>query len=70
MPSFCSVRRKIFLYRAISSLPAFLLGVLLRRFICGFLCPFGWFQELLHKIPTKKLSTKKLRYPRKEEYAP
>ena len=30
-------------------------------FICGFLCPFGWFQELLHKIPTKKLSTKKLR---------
>ena len=37
-----------------------LLGVLLGRFICGFLCPFGWFQELLHKIPTKKLSTKKL----------
>ena len=26
---------------------------LLGRFICGFLCPFGWFQELLHKIPTK-----------------
>ena len=47
-----------------------LLGVLLGRFICGFLCPFGWFQELLHKIPTKKLSTKKLRFPRKEEYAP
>ena len=38
-----------------------LLGVLLGRFICGFLCPFGWFQELLHKIPTKKLSTKKLK---------
>ena len=37
------------------------LGVLLGRFICGFLCPFGWFQELLHKIPTKKLSTKKLK---------
>ena len=36
-------------------------GVLLGRFICGFLCPFGWFQELLHKIPTKKLSTKKLK---------
>ncbi len=36
-----------------------LLGVLLGRFICGFLCPFGWFQELLHKIPGKKLSTKK-----------
>ena len=38
-----------------------LLGVLLGRFICGFLCPFGWFQELLHKIPTKKFSTKKLK---------
>lgn len=38
-----------------------LLGVLLGRFICGFLCPFGWFQELVHKIPTKKLSTKKLK---------
>ena len=25
------------------------------------MCPFGWFQELLHKIPTKKLSTKKLK---------
>ena len=36
-------------------------GVLLGRFICGYLCPFGWFQELLHKIPTKKLSTKKLK---------
>lgn len=38
-----------------------LLGVLFGRFICGFLCPFGWLQELLHKIPTKKLSTKKLK---------
>lgn len=38
-----------------------LLGVLLGRFICGFLCPFGWFQELVHKIPTKKLSTRRLR---------
>ena len=38
-----------------------LLGVLLGRFICGFLCPFGWLQDLLHKIPSKKLSTKKLK---------
>lgn len=37
-----------------------LVGVLLGRVVCGFLCPFGWFQELLHKIPTKKFSTKKL----------
>ena len=41
----------------ISQAFSFLLGVLLGRFICGFLCPFnGWFQELLLKIPTKKLS--------------
>ena len=38
-------------------------------FICGFLCPFGWFQELLHKIPTKKLSTKKLKPLRYFKYA-
>lgn len=38
-----------------------LFGVLLGRLICGFLCPFGWFQELLHKIPSKKFSTKKLK---------
>lgn len=39
-----------------------LIGVLLGRAVCGFLCPFGWFQELLHKIPTKKFSTKKLHF--------
>ena len=38
-----------------------LVGVLLGRFVCGFLCPFGWFQELLHKIPCKKFSTKRLK---------
>lgn len=38
-----------------------LIGVLLGRFVCGFLCPFGWLQELLHKIPSKKLSTKRLK---------
>ena len=31
------------------------------RFICGFLCPFGWLQDLLHRIPLKKFSTKKVR---------
>ena len=46
-----------------------LLGVLLGRFICGFLCPFGWFQDLLHKIPGKKLSTKKLKPLRYLKYA-
>ncbi|MDO4393808.1 MAG: 4Fe-4S binding protein [Bacillota bacterium] len=38
-----------------------LLGVMLGRFICGFLCPFGWFQDLLHKIPGRKFSTRKLK---------
>lgn len=32
-----------------------LLGLLLGRTICGFLCPFGLVQELLHKMPTPKL---------------
>ena len=32
-----------------------LFGILLGRVICGFLCPFGLVQELLYKIPTKKL---------------
>lgn len=36
-------------------------GVLAGRLICGFFCPFGWFQDLLHKIPGKKLSTRRLR---------
>lgn len=29
-------------------------GVLFGRLICGFLCPFGLIQELLHKIPFPK----------------
>ena len=45
-----------------------LLGVMLGRFICGFLCPFGWFQDLLHKIPGKKFSTEKLRLLRYLKY--
>ena len=34
-------------------------GVLLGRLICGWMCPFGLFQDLLHKIPIFK-KTKKL----------
>lgn len=41
-------------------------GLLLGRWICGFLCPFGWFQELLYKIKFKKYHlpswTKKIKY--------
>ena len=29
----------------------FLFGSLLGRFVCGWLCPFGLVQDLLHKIP-------------------
>ena len=32
-----------------------LYGVILGRTICGWLCPLGLIQELLHKIPTPKL---------------
>lgn len=35
-----------------------LIGALMGRFVCGFLCPFGLIQELLHKIPFFK----KIRY--------
>ena len=44
-----------------------IIGTLLGRLVCGFLCPFGLIQELLNKIPfPKKLGTfpgdRKLRY--------
>lgn len=33
-------------------------GALIGRFVCGWLCPFGLIQDLLHKIPfVKKIST-------------
>ncbi len=37
-----------------------LYGIILGRFICGFLCPFGLIQELLHKIKTPKLKKSKV----------
>lgn len=53
------------LQNALSSLPnklplyiagfLLLVGVGLGRVVCGFLCPFGLIQELLHKIPTPKI---------------
>ena len=33
-----------------------LIGVFVGRFICGWLCPFGLVQELIHKIPVKKIT--------------
>ena len=32
-----------------------LFGLVLGRLVCGFLCPFGLVQDLLHKIPVKKI---------------
>ena len=37
-----------------------LFGLLLGRVICGFLCPFGLIQELIYKLPTKKLKKNRL----------
>ena len=37
-----------------------LYGLLFGRWICGFLCPFGLIQDLLHKIPTPKLKKGKV----------
>jgi len=39
-----------------------LFGLLLGRLICGFLCPFGLIQELLYKIPIKKIKKSKVTY--------
>ncbi len=33
-----------------------LYGLLLGRFVCGWLCPFGLLQELLYRLPGKKIS--------------
>lgn len=31
------------------------IGALCGRLVCGLLCPFGWVQDLLYKIPVKKI---------------
>lgn len=39
------------------------IGMLVGRFPCGWLCPFGLIQELIHKIPSKKFDIpSKLQY--------
>ncbi|MCX7990550.1 MAG: 4Fe-4S binding protein [Proteobacteria bacterium] len=39
------------------------IGMLVGRFPCGWLCPFGFLQELIHKIPSKKFNIpSKLQY--------
>ncbi len=36
-----------------------LIGLVFGRAVCGFLCPFGFFQELLNKIPSPKFQLPK-----------
>ena len=38
----------------------YLFGVILGRTICGWLCPLGLIQELLHKIPTPKIKKSRI----------
>lgn len=33
-----------------------LFGLFLGRAVCGFLCPFGWLQDLLYRIPCRKIT--------------
>ncbi len=34
-------------------------GVLMGRFVCGWICPFGLIQEILHKIPHREMKLHK-----------
>ncbi|WP_422482243.1 4Fe-4S binding protein [Pleomorphochaeta sp. DL1XJH-081] len=38
-------------------------GATLGRFVCGWMCPFGWFQDLLHRIPIPKGWKRRRRLP-------
>lgn len=53
MQSVASGRRHRFSFYSMGLIMLF--GIILGRLICGFLCPFGWFQDLLSKIPSPKL---------------
>ena len=53
MQAMFSARHPKFAFYVIGYLS--LIGVLVGRFICGWLCLFGLIQELLYKIPVKKI---------------
>ena len=52
LQSFLKGQRFRFPYYVLGLLLFF--GALLGRAVCGFLCPFGWLQELLNRIPFPK----------------
>ena len=54
LQAFLSARHPKFAFYVIGYLS--IIGVLVGRFICGWLCLFGLFQELLYKVPLKKLA--------------
>ena len=57
MQSLFDARRREFAFSVVGYLAA--LGLLVGRFICGWLCLFGLIQELLYKIPLPKLKVPK-----------
>ena len=57
MQSLFDARRRKFAFSVVGYLAA--LGLLVGRFICGWICLFGLIQELLYKIPLPKLKVPK-----------
>ncbi len=65
MQAVFDARRRRFAFYVVGFIA--LIGLLVGRFVCGWLCLFGLIQELLYKLPTPKLSVpekidKPLRY--------
>ena len=53
MQAFFSARQSKFAFYVLGYLA--IIGVLVGRFVCGWLCLFGLIQELLYRIPTPKI---------------
>ncbi|WDV45470.1 4Fe-4S binding protein [Clostridiaceae bacterium M8S5] len=51
-------RKKYFSFYIFGTL--IMLGILFGRLICGFLCPFGFLQDMIYKIPSKKYKLHKI----------